>query len=39
MNAHPDTVAIDASSGEVGALQALLEALSEEQNARLLTEP
>jgi hypothetical protein len=35
MNAHPDTVAINAPSGEVGALQALLEALSEEQNARL----
>jgi len=35
MNAHFGTVAIDASSGEVEALQALLEALSEEQNARL----
>jgi chemotaxis response regulator CheB len=29
MNAHPDIVAIDTSSGEVGALQALLEALSD----------
>jgi hypothetical protein len=35
MNAHPDIVAVDASSREVEALQGLLEALSEEQNGRL----